>query len=125
MTATKLLFLAALCLAGCDSIETARHVKAIGDEQQLVTALKAFQSEYGQLPSGKSGEIFDALRGNNPKKIVFVEYDASSTSSRGEFLDPWGTPYRVYVSADTVLIRSAGPNKVFDAGTATDDYFAP
>ncbi len=35
-------------------------------------------------------------------------------NTKGEIIDPWGTPFRIYFSGDGVLIRSAGPNKRFD-----------
>lgn len=83
------------------------------------SAIKAFQMEYGRLPSSKvanndGGEswysdtdaapIFNALVGRdsslNPREIVFLEArstgnNKSGLSDKGVFYDPWGTPYGV------------------------------
>jgi hypothetical protein len=43
-------------------------------------------------------------------------------NDKGEILDPWGTPLAFYFSHNEVLIRSAGPNKVWeDSAVATAD----
>ena len=42
-----------------------------------------------------------------------------------EFVDPWGTPLRIYFSDNGIMVRSAGPNRRFDDSTTLecDDYF--
>ena len=44
---------------------------------------------------------------------------------RTVYVDPWGTPLKIYFGKNEVLIRSAGPNKTFEDTKAalTDDYY--
>ena len=44
---------------------------------------------------------------------------------KGEIVDPWGSPLRIYFAGEGILVRSAGPNKRFDDSTAVapDDYY--
>jgi type II secretory pathway pseudopilin PulG len=95
----------------------------------ILNALQEYKSQFGQYPSGDSASIFRALQGQNPQKTKFLEGGSNSLDSG--VLDPWGTPYEVYISGKVVLIRSAGHNKRFeDSGEkgyddyikATDDY---
>jgi len=52
--------------------------------------------------------------GNNPKKKVFLNIPERSTNSAGEFVDPWGTSYRIIIeSTNHVAIQSAGMNRIF------------
>jgi hypothetical protein len=46
-------------------------------------------------------------------------------NEKGEFVDPWGTPMKIYFSDSGVLVRSAGPNRRFDDSNVqnADDYF--
>ena len=91
---------------------------------QIRAALDMYEAEFGGAPTGDSSEVFRALRGNNPRKIVFLQCRAESISPDAGMLDPWGTPYKVYFSGKDALIRSAGPNKQFDdsAKQHFDDY---
>lgn len=87
-------------------------------------ALAQYKTEFGSFPTGDTPAICRALTGANPKSIRFIEL--RSDAPDGGFLDPWGTPYQIYYSGDSPLVRSAGPNKQFDLSTKrkrTDDYF--
>ena len=90
----------------------------------LQTAIRQYEAEFGANPTGDCRAIFRALRGENPRHIVFIMFPERSISSDGDLLDPWGTPYKVYYSSNEVLVRSAGPNKQFDASRDKqfDDY---
>jgi hypothetical protein len=94
----------------------------VRDTATIHVAIRLYRSEFGTLPAGDSLAISRALTGANPKSIIFIELRAQSP--QGELLDPWGTPYRIYYSADEVLVRSAGPNKRFEISSdkAFDDY---
>ncbi len=91
---------------------------------QIRAALDAYQATFGAFPVGETSAVFRALRGDNPRKIVFLQCRAESVSPDGGVLDPWGTPYKVYFSGKEPLIRSAGPNKQFDGSAQKqfDDY---
>ncbi len=87
-------------------------------------ALAQYKTEFGSFPTGDTLTICRSLTGTNPKGIRFIAL--RSVTLDGSFLDPWGTPYRIYYSSDWPLVRSAGPNKQFDPSSErkqTDDYF--
>jgi hypothetical protein len=94
------------------------------ETSQIRAALQTYEVTFGALPAGDSSAVFRALRGDNPQKIVFLQCRAESVSPDGGMLDPWGTPYRIYVSGKEPLVRSAGPNKQFDDSGRRefDDY---
>lgn len=81
---------------------------------QIRAALDRYEATFGGFPAGDSSAVFRALRGDNPRKIIFLQCPVKSVSPDGGMLDPWGTPYKLYFSGKEPLIRSAGPNKQFD-----------
>jgi hypothetical protein len=113
-------FLCLTCLALPCSAQY-QKTRLQGEVSQLVTACTGYKTEYGKFPSGTNIEIMRALTGTNPRKFTFIELPARSKDADGCFLDQWGTPYRVvFPNAETLEIRSAGADKVFD--TADDKY---
>ena len=88
------------------------------------SALLMYEAAFERFPAGDSRAVFRALRGENQQHKVYLHTSAQSTSSGGEFLDPWGTPFRIYFSGKEVLVRSAGPDKRFDNSGSRefDDY---
>ena len=100
------------------AIGSARKTQARNDVQQIVSAVKAFQAEYGKFPTddinstdndvsdnyySSNKAIIAALLGTNdilnPKRIVFLEARESAKGRSGikkddgEFVDPWGKSY--------------------------------
>ena len=63
--------------------------------------------------------------GKNPKKLIILVGRNNELNDKGEFIDPWGTPLRIYFADGGVLVRSAGPNRRFDDSTVidNDDYY--
>ena len=53
-----------------------------------------------------------------PNPATFSEWVASSVDAVHDGLDPWGQPYTLEVSRETVTVISAGPDRV--RGTADD-----
>jgi hypothetical protein len=85
---------------------------ALSDVMQLIAALKAYRVEYGHFPFGNHSQIVSVLEGDNPRRIVFLEFPSVARSSNGEFLDPWRTPYRIDTSdPSTLKVCSFGRNK--------------
>jgi hypothetical protein len=101
------------------------------DVDNLFLALQQFKENLGRYPVGASNaEIVKALKGGNPKNVIILVGKKAQLNDKGEFVDPWGTPFRIYFSDNGVLIRSAGPNRRFDdkrsgdsAAAECDDYF--
>ena len=104
------------------AIDSARKTKAKSDVTQIVTAIKAYQTEYGKLPiyqgasdyQQNNDQLFNILRSIsgldgeqldlNPRRIPFIEIRpgkgnkdglGTESSGAGVFYDPWGTPYRI------------------------------
>ncbi len=88
--------------------------RIVMESETIVSAMQQYKAQYGEYPAGDNRAIARALRGQNPQKIVFIEFRPEEVSSEGDLLDPWGTPLNIYFSGNKILIRSAGPNKHFD-----------
>jgi prepilin-type N-terminal cleavage/methylation domain-containing protein len=101
------------------ALESGRKAQARNDVQQIAAAIRAFQLEYGRLPSSDTGSdvfsddnsgIMKALLGKdadlNPRNIAFLSPKATTTGKGGldtassMFYDPWGKPYFIKLNTD-------------------------
>ena len=98
----------------------ARTAQFNADVEDLFTALQKFKERVGTYPTGGNLEVSKALQGSNPKNVIVIVGRKTNMNDKGEFIDPWGTPLRIYFSDTGVLIRSAGPNGRFDDSTVID-----
>jgi hypothetical protein len=92
----------------------------------LFEAFHQYKTHVGTYPVGNNAEIAKALlEGNNPKKVIILAVKKAELNAKGEIVDPWGTPLKIYFANNEVLIRSAGPNKQFEDSKSglNDDYF--
>ncbi len=91
----------------------------------LIVGLQQYKEFIGSFPKGSNIEIAKAMNGQGDKRILILVGRKGDVNSKGEFVDPWGTPIQFYFSSDGVMVRSAGPNQVFeDCKTpGTDDLF--
>jgi len=95
--------------------------KARIDIAAIVNAIKSFQGDYGFIPSGENSNIVRILTGDNPKKIVYLNFRRLEENPSVMF-DPWKTPYQFeFFQGTNFIIRSAGRNKIF--GTMDDVVF--
>jgi hypothetical protein len=93
---------------------------------QLFEAFHKYKRVVGKYPQGSNAEIAKAIReGDNEKHLMIMAVKDSQLNAKGEIVDPWGTPLKIYFAQNEVLIRSAGPNKQFEDAKAPgcDDYF--
>lgn len=90
------------------------------DVDNLFNALQKYKERVGTYPTGGNLEVSKALQGANPKNVIVIVGRKTHMNDKGEFLDPWGTPLRIYFSDTGILIRSAGPNRRFDDSTVMD-----
>jgi hypothetical protein len=90
----------------------------------LFGALQKYKERVGTYPTGSNAEIAKALNGANSRNVIVLISARVDRNEKGEFIDPWGTPLRIYYSDTGVLIRSAGPNRRFDDSSVLDcdDY---
>lgn len=103
----------------------ARTTQFNAEVENIFVALQKYKEQVGTFPTGGNLEVAKALQGHNPKNVIVIVGSKISVNERGEFLDPWGTPLRIYFSDTGILIRSAGPNRRFDDSTVVDadDYY--
>ncbi len=95
------------------------------DADNLILGLQQYREFVGTYPTGNNLAIAKALLGRSDKKVLILAVRKSDMNDKGEILDPWGTPLRFYFSDNEVMIRSAGPNKVWEdsnVSTADDLY---
>jgi hypothetical protein len=100
----------------------ARTAQFNTDVEDLFTALQKYKERVGSYPTGGNLEVSKALQGANSKNVIIIVGSArkNNVNEKGEIVDPWGTPLRIYFSDAGVLIRSAGPNRRFDDSTVID-----
>jgi Type II secretion system (T2SS), protein G len=85
----------------------------------IAGALEQYEATYGSYPTGNPASVLKKLLGDNPQKHSFLDLNPRSISEHGEFLDVWGTPFKISISSTKFMIRSAGKNTEFGDG---DDY---
>jgi len=90
------------------------------DIENLFAGLQKYKERVGVYPVGGNAQVAKALQGNNSKNVIILVGRKTELNDKGEYLDPWGTPLRIYFSDVGVLIRSAGPNRRFDDSTVLD-----
>jgi len=95
------------------------------DIENLFAGLQKYKERVGVYPVGGNAQVAKALQGANSKNVIILVGRKTELNEKGEYVDPWGTPLRVYFSDVGVLIRSAGPNRRFDDSTVmeADDFF--
>ena len=86
------------------------EMQAAAEMRQAHLALKLEHMDGNLLPQGDSRPIVAQLVKNN------LSVRSQRFSPEGDWLDPWGHPYRIFISGKTILIRCAGPNGTFDDG---------
>jgi len=101
-----------------------KHSQARHDVQVIALSLDGFTLENGSYPKGTRGEVCRLLRGEsvngqNPKKLDYVEALPAEMDATGEFLDPWGEPYRISIDRK-IRVYSCGPNHIDEKGDGDD-----
>jgi len=95
------------------------------DSENLILGLQQYKEFVGNYPTGNNISIAKALLGQTEKKVLILAVRRSDLNDKGEILDPWGTPLQFYFSHNEVMIRSAGPNKIWEdsAIALADDLY--
>ncbi len=94
--------------------------RALAEMNSIRTAIEQYKAEYSVYPQATPENLLKVLRGENaegknPRKIAFLTWNMDSN----HMVDPWNTPYQIeFINSDSVLIKSAGKNRVF--GDADD-----
>ena len=102
----------------------ARTSRLTQDVESLFDGLQKYKETVGAYPTGGNSDVARALQGQNAKKVIILVGRKLEQNGKGEFVDPWGTPFRFYFSENSVLLRSAGPNRRFEETSSVDfdDY---
>jgi hypothetical protein len=102
----------------------ARTAQFNEDVENLFIGLQKYKEKLGVYPVGGNAQVAKALQGANTKNVIILVGRKTELNEKGEYVDPWGTPLRIYFSDVGVLIRSAGPNRRFDDSTVmeADDF---
>lgn len=107
--------------------QSKQNERTLGAEvDQLFEAFHKYKQIVGHYPSGSNAQIAKSIReGDNEKRLMIMAVKDAQINAKGEIIDPWGTPLKIYFAQNEVLIRSAGPNRQFEDAKATisDDYF--
>ncbi len=103
----------------------AKIAKFNADCDNLILGIQQYKEFVGTYPTGNNAGITKALLGQTEKKVLILAVRRSDINDKGEIMDPWGTPLQFYFSHNEVLIRSAGPNKVWEdsASPNSDDLY--
>jgi hypothetical protein len=93
---------------------------------RLIEGLQQYKEFVKSYPSGSLADIAKALSGQSEKdRVLILATSKNQKNAKGEIVDPWGTPLQFYFAENGVMIRSAGPNRIFEDSSATgsDDLF--
>lgn len=95
------------------------------DCDNLILGIQQYKEFVGTYPEGNNISIAKALLGQTEKKVLILAVRRSDLNDKGEILDAWRTPLQFYFSHNEVMIRSAGPNKIFEdsASPTADDLY--
>lgn len=86
------------------------ETRCMCEANSIKNALLQYQCTFGSFPDAQGKELVSILTGNNERKIKFID---PLKNCEEKYVDPWQTPYIIRMTVDSVLIRSAGPNKKF------------
>ncbi len=102
----------------------AKTAKFNEDVENLFVGLQKYKERVGSYPVGGNAQIAKALQGDNSKNVIILVGRKTELNEKGEYVDPWGTPLKIYFTVGGVLIRSAGANRRFDDSTVleADDF---
>jgi prepilin-type N-terminal cleavage/methylation domain-containing protein len=113
--------------AAQSALNSAKKTTAKNQVVQIATAITAYETEYGCLPTNSSGQMDSAtvleLTTNNPRSISFLDVSSwkqgkGGTNASGAFCDPWSNVYSV--SLDTNYANSLQlPTQTSPGGTVT------
>jgi len=92
--------------------------KAASQMSKATKAFEQYRSTHDAPPKGSSKDIFKQLDATS-------SIASGDVSPEGDWLDPWGKPYRIFVNLDSILVQSAGKDGVFnDRNGSADDIQA-
>jgi hypothetical protein len=93
-------------------LSAADKTRALTQLARIDRLLRDYQRAYSEFPVGSNIDITRTLRGDNPKKIIFVTPEEAPIDSQGQLIDAWQTPYFFHQLSGTHMeIFSPGPDR--------------
>ena len=80
----------------------AKVAKFNADCDTLILGIQQYREFTGSYPTGNNAQITKALLGQTERKVLILAVRRADLNDKGEIVDPWGTPLRVYFSNDEV-----------------------
>lgn len=92
--------------------------------QDLMAALKAYETEFGVLPESGNASLVKSLSSQTPKGTGYLLFPPDELNTRGEWLDSRNRPW-VYerLQDGGYRIYSTGPNGIDEGGQGDDQLF--
>jgi hypothetical protein len=102
-----------------------KPMKARHDVRELRRGLELYRGEQGDYPRGSVADICGLLTGQkigdqNPRGLSYIDAEPYEVNAAGEFVDPWGSVYRINIAGPSPVVYSCGPNRVDDHGSGDD-----
>lgn len=99
----------------------AEHVRPL--TRQIASAFIDYKNEYTAYPQGTYEVIMGAIQGENPRKIVFIEFLPEDLDPHGVPVDPWGISYHIEFPPGNSRPRvwSSGPNRIDESDKPDSD----
>ena len=95
------------------------------DIKILQGSLLAYYTEYAKSPPAGHAATIAALRGANPRQIVFLDPKSDRLNANGEYLDVWGTAFSIDISdPESPRVYSFGKDKRDQHGSPDSDDIA-
>ena len=113
------ILLICLLLGSGGSFHPAGRASAAAMMMALNTAAENYMTDSGPFPKNLDNHIFWADVSGADSGKVYMSFKTNQQNDKGEIIDPWGTPLRIwYISDNQIGMRSAGNDKTF--GTQDD-----
>ncbi len=82
------------------------------DVDNLFFALQQYKERVGFLSRRQQRRSRQgACKAITPKNLIILVGRKQDLDSKGEFVDPWGTPLRIYFSGEGILVRFRRPQQ--------------
>jgi hypothetical protein len=88
--------------------------RKVSDDLAVVLNLfTQYRKRFDGYPSGEENAAFvNALAGNNPARMAFIDRAHPAIDAKGQLCDRWGSPLFFHLlSRDALEIRTAGPDR--------------
>ena len=97
--------------------QKAYRAQAEAEVREIANACRSYWMASGSWKGGsrwpgsegsiaRGGDIYNAFTGQNPSKTVFLKFDEQRfDGDAGDYLDPWGNPYKVEFDSSKVVER--------------------